>query len=95
MCAVSPMEGLRKHERDTMKNKNLKNLTMTLAKDGETLDFVFRTSAGRGKVVTIAGWVSRHFDSTKYGIVSQACPRFNPKEGWDFFGPKENYYNTY
>ena len=89
------MEGLRKYERDTMKNKNLKNLTMTWAKDGKTLDFVFRTSAGRGRVVTIEGWVSRHFDSTKYGIESQACPRFNPKEGWDFFGPKENYYNTY
>lgn len=76
-------------------NKNLKNLTLTWAKDGKTMDFTFKASAGRGKKVTIEGWVSRHYDSHKYGITSKAVPHFNPKADWDFFGPKENFFNTY
>ena len=76
-------------------NKNLKNLTLTWAKDGKTMDFTFKASAGRGKKVTIEGWVSRHYDSHKYGITSKAVPHFNPKADWDFFGPKENSYHAY
>lgn len=76
-------------------NKNIKNLTLTWAKDGKTMDFTFKASAGKRKAVTIEGWVSRHFDSRRYGITSKATPHFNPKADWDFFGPKENFFNTY